>query len=252
MADYRVDDLAHAAGTSVRNVRYYQDNGMLPPPRRVGRMALYGDHHLSRLKLILRLLERGYTAANITELVGAWEKGRDLGDVLGLEQALSNTDPRSTPTYLSAVELCEAFGVHPHEIGLIDKIVDAGLATPDGNRYRLPNPLAVQALSKLTAQGAPISVLLDVARKLRDGFDDILRGIVQGVAEQILRDRALDWIPDASEIPDITAHIQQVCPLINSAISSILSISLEHHVADALGDYIARILPTLEIRSATT
>ena len=30
MAEYRIDDLARAAGTTVRNVRAYQDRGLLP------------------------------------------------------------------------------------------------------------------------------------------------------------------------------------------------------------------------------
>ena len=63
MAEYRIDDLARASGVLVRNVRYYQDSGMLPQPRRRGRVASYSDAHLARL----RLLNRGYTAANIVE-----------------------------------------------------------------------------------------------------------------------------------------------------------------------------------------
>jgi DNA-binding transcriptional MerR regulator len=252
MADYRVDDLARMAGTTVRNVRHYQDTGLLPPPRRAGRVALYSDDHLSRLKLILGLLERGYTAANITELVGAWERGRDLSDVLGLERALSYVGAQEPPTYLSGAELCAAFGASDVETGLIEKVVDVGLASPHGDRYRLPNPQAVQALGKLTIEGAPITVVLDIARRLRDSFDEMLRDVVHGVADQILRDRAVDWIPDASELPDLTARIQQVRPLINSAISSIVNLTLENQVADALGDYIARVLPTLDVRPATT
>jgi DNA-binding transcriptional MerR regulator len=67
MAEYRIDDLARAGGVLVRNVRYYQDSGMLPQPRRRGRVAIYRDAHLARLRLITRLLNRGYTAANIVE-----------------------------------------------------------------------------------------------------------------------------------------------------------------------------------------
>ncbi len=251
MTQYRIDDLARETGTSVRNIRYYQDNGMIPPPRRVGRVAVYSDLHLARLKLILRLLERGYTASNIVELVGAWEKGRDLGDVLGLEQVLSEVGAPGSPTYLTGDELCAAFGSEHKEAGLLDKIVDAGLAARDGDRYRLPNLQMVSALGALARQGAPIAVVLDVARKLRQGFDDVIREIVKGVAEQILRDRTPDWIPETAEIPDLTAHIQQVQPLINTAVTSILNLTLEQHVADALGDYIARILPHLNTRTAT-
>ena len=32
MAEYRIDDLARAAGTTARNVRAYQERGLLPPP----------------------------------------------------------------------------------------------------------------------------------------------------------------------------------------------------------------------------
>src|SRR5437899_993755 len=86
--EFRIDELAREAGTTVRNVRAYQDRGLLPPPRRSGRVGLYTDAHLARLRLIGHLLERGYTLANIDELVSAWERGQDIGELLGLEAAL--------------------------------------------------------------------------------------------------------------------------------------------------------------------
>ncbi|HLI02098.1 MAG TPA: MerR family transcriptional regulator [Acidimicrobiales bacterium] len=82
--EYRIDELAGLAGTAVRNVRAYQDRGLLPPPRRQGRIALYDQAHLTRLRLIGGLLARGYTLTNIAELVAAWEEGRDLREVLGV------------------------------------------------------------------------------------------------------------------------------------------------------------------------
>ena len=48
-----IDELARAAGTTVRNVRVYQDRGLLPPPERRGRLGLYGPDHLRRLRLVL-------------------------------------------------------------------------------------------------------------------------------------------------------------------------------------------------------
>ncbi|WP_425303310.1 MerR family transcriptional regulator, partial [Nocardia wallacei] len=36
-AEYRVSELATAAGVGVRTVRYYQERGLLPPPRGGGR-----------------------------------------------------------------------------------------------------------------------------------------------------------------------------------------------------------------------
>ena len=56
----RIDDLARESGVSVRNVRAYQERGLLQPPQRVGRVAFYGEEHLKRLSVIVSLLERGY------------------------------------------------------------------------------------------------------------------------------------------------------------------------------------------------
>src|SRR5262245_34410204 len=102
MAEHRIDDLARLAGTTVRNVRAYQERGLLPPPRRQGRVGLFDDDHLERLRLIGHLLERGYTLANIGELIAAWEKGEAIDDVLGM------TEPM--PDRVTVAWLVERFG----------------------------------------------------------------------------------------------------------------------------------------------
>lgn len=54
---YTVGELAQAAGTTPRTIRYYTAEGLLPPPDVRGRYALYSDDHLVRLRLIARLKE---------------------------------------------------------------------------------------------------------------------------------------------------------------------------------------------------
>lgn len=67
--EYRVEDLAARAGVRVDTVRYYQSRGLLPAPRRQGRVAWYGEGHLARLKRIRRLSEQGLTLALIGRLL---------------------------------------------------------------------------------------------------------------------------------------------------------------------------------------
>jgi DNA-binding transcriptional MerR regulator len=50
-----IGELAAAAGTTPRTIRYYTAEGLLPPPDTRGRYALYGEEHLLRLRLIARL-----------------------------------------------------------------------------------------------------------------------------------------------------------------------------------------------------
>jgi DNA-binding transcriptional MerR regulator len=82
---WTIDELATLAGTTSRNVRAFQSRGVLPPPHLVGRTGRYDEGHRIRLDAILRLQRRGYSLAAIGDLVAAWEGGRTLGDVLGLE-----------------------------------------------------------------------------------------------------------------------------------------------------------------------
>ena len=105
---HRIEDLAEDAGTTVRNIRVYQEKGLLPPPVRRGRTALYGPEHRRRLALILRLLDRGYTFATIDELFTAERRGLSLSELLEAEstRALrrsSGTRRRFTRTDLEAV-----------------------------------------------------------------------------------------------------------------------------------------------------
>src|SRR3546814_10999745 len=76
--EYTIDELARVAGTTVRNVRAYQDRGLLSPPERRGRVGIYTGEHLRRLQLVNQLLGRGYTIANIQELFDGLEKGQQL------------------------------------------------------------------------------------------------------------------------------------------------------------------------------
>lgn len=52
-----INELAKKANVSVRTVRFYIDEGLLPAPQSQGRYTVYGDEYLDRLELIRRLKE---------------------------------------------------------------------------------------------------------------------------------------------------------------------------------------------------
>ncbi|HEV7853066.1 MAG TPA: MerR family transcriptional regulator, partial [Mycobacterium sp.] len=89
--EYRIEELARIAGTTIRNIRVYRDRGLLHPPLRVGRIALFNDTHLTRLRLITSLLDRGYNISHVHEMLSAWEQGKNVGDMLGLESAIAGS-----------------------------------------------------------------------------------------------------------------------------------------------------------------
>lgn len=66
---YRVEELAAAAGIRVDTIRFYQRRGLLDPPRREGRAAWYGQAHLERLRRIRELGDDGFTLRQIARLL---------------------------------------------------------------------------------------------------------------------------------------------------------------------------------------
>lgn len=79
-----LDELARLAGTTGRNVRAFQTQGLLPRPSLVGRTGVYGTEHVERLRTILRLQGEGFSLASIAVLFGALEAGLTLEQVLGV------------------------------------------------------------------------------------------------------------------------------------------------------------------------
>lgn len=64
----RIGDAAAAAGTTPRALRFYEANGLLPPPQRtVTGQRVYGPRDVSRLRLIRQLLDLGLTVADLRD-----------------------------------------------------------------------------------------------------------------------------------------------------------------------------------------
>jgi MerR family copper efflux transcriptional regulator len=64
----RIGDAAAAAGTTPRSLRFYEANGLLPPPQRtVTGHRVYGPRDVARLRVIRQLLTLGLTVADLRD-----------------------------------------------------------------------------------------------------------------------------------------------------------------------------------------
>ncbi|PIE27746.1 MAG: hypothetical protein CSA58_02685 [Micrococcales bacterium] len=89
-----MERLADLAGMTPRNVRAYQQRGLLAPPKRSGRNAWYSWDHLARLRLVSALHEHGLTLKVIADLV---ERGAADAELARLDrEELSATWAKST------------------------------------------------------------------------------------------------------------------------------------------------------------
>ncbi len=75
---YKLNELAHEAGVSVRTVRYYVQRGLLQAPPFRGSDTVYTQAHLRRLKAIRLLQQRHFPLdAILAELERAGDRGVD-------------------------------------------------------------------------------------------------------------------------------------------------------------------------------
>jgi DNA-binding transcriptional MerR regulator len=220
-----VDELAREAGTTVRNVRVYQDRGLLPPPERRGRVGLYGPDHLRRLRLVLRMLERGYPLAAIRELVEAWEERRDLGSVLGLEEAITAPYQAEGPRRETAARFRELLG--GDEVAAT-RALEIGLGRLDGDDVVIPNPRFFDVGLELLSEGFPPRAMVEVAAGIARSMDDVARMCVTFVNEYLWRDFEAAGMPvaDAERVAGI---IQRMRPRAQAAADAALAEAMEKH-----------------------
>ncbi|MEU6057793.1 MerR family transcriptional regulator [Streptomyces sp. NPDC047097] len=163
--EYRAEELAEAAGITARTLRFYRERGLIPPPRREGRIAWYDDHHLARLRTIAALLERGHTLNGIADLATAFESGRDVGEVLGLGEPTEEEPVRLTPE-----ELADHFGdqVTPENLAAA---LDLGYLATDGEEIVHVSRRLLDVSSALVREGVPLAAVLAAAGRVREHAD---------------------------------------------------------------------------------
>jgi DNA-binding transcriptional MerR regulator len=66
-----IHELAERAGVSVRTIRYYIEEGLLPPPSYEGKYAYYTPRFLDRLELIRRLKDSYLPLREIREIMSS-------------------------------------------------------------------------------------------------------------------------------------------------------------------------------------
>lgn len=239
---YRIDDLARAAGTTVRNIRAYQERGLLHAPRRVGRTAVFDDSHLSRLKIITSMLERGYTSAHILEMLTAWEHGKDLSDVLGLEHALVPAQTDDEPTSMTLAAARTLAGGRAE----LDQLAAGGLVQITGGRARVLRPKLIAAFAEMREYGMSMADLVALHRQLVPAIDGISRSLV-AAGVQLLGPRfQADTPPTNTDVAELVALLTRFRTLAITSVSATLATSIEQTIEGLLADYLAHFVRTAE------
>jgi DNA-binding transcriptional MerR regulator len=165
-AELTIDEIASASRVASRTIRFYQSRGALMAPEIRGRVAYYGEKHLERLKLIAQLQDRGISIDGIRDLLASIDKGEtDLGEWLGVEQALQTSWANDHPRTVTESELYELAGTR--RPGLIADLVRARLLEKRGEVLFLLSPALLSVAMKLEAAGIDLDTAVKGAEIVR-------------------------------------------------------------------------------------
>lgn len=247
--EYSIDELARMGKSTVRNVRAYQDRGLLPPPERRGRSGIYTEAHLARLRLIGQLLNRGYTLGNIAELVSAWEQGQDLQQLLGLESAITTPWSEELPAYFTLQELRKMFG-KAFTLDTLSKVIELDVLQAEGLRFRAPRPQLIHAAGQLVAMGIPLTELLDIVRMLRGNVERVANELVKLIVKYVFEGLLKGSLPPAQDVPRLADTIWRLRPLADMAVKTEVARAMEKSINQYLGDVMTHIFEHLHDKQA--
>jgi len=195
---YTIDELAAKTGVPSRTIRFYQAKGVLPAPRRDGRVAYYDQTHVDRLEVVGKLQDKGLHLRAIRDVVTrrdldgtAIQKWLGVGERLG---ALSG----DTPQLLTEEELKHFLGDPPP--GIIGRLVRHGGVTVEGDgatrRYLVKSPALLTLGAKLVRSGVQIDTALAMhdilQRKLARTADELVEFAAKNVGKGFGRSSAPD------------------------------------------------------------
>ena len=237
--EYRIDELAQLAGTTTRNIRVYRDRGLLHPPLRVGRIALFNDTHLTRLRLITSLLDRGYNIAHVHEMLSAWEQGKGVGDLLGLESAIAGSWATEKPERMSVADAKRLIDDDPG----FERMLALGVIKLEDGEAIVVRPKLIEAFNEIRQYGVATDKLIGLHEQIAPLVDQISGLLVQaGIEEALHRINPGAALPPDTEIAELLTMLVRFRTQAVSAVSSTLAFSIESTIESAVGQILGELI----------
>ncbi len=208
----------------------------------MGRIALFNDTHLTRLRLITSMLDRGYNIAHVHEMLSAWEQGKNLGDMLGLESAIAGSWATERPERMT---LADAKALVDDD-SAFERLVGLGvikLAGEGGANATVLRPKLIEAFNEIRQYGISVDKLVDLHEQLLPLIDEIsgilVRAGVDHVADRIKPGAAL---PPDTEVAELITMLIRFRTQAVSAVSATLAFSIESTIESVVGAMLAEFI----------
>lgn len=253
LAEYRLDDLVRRSGVSSRNIRAYQERGLLQPPKRAGRVAIYDDTHLWQLQMIMRLLDKGYTIAHIQDFFEGLAQNLDLADTLGIQELAEKTGMRQafTAPWSNAEPRRRTATPQPpqplrldHDSELARSLVDHGIALGDGDDLVIVDADIGAVVAGAKDQTFYLRVLVRVCQATHDAIQRLAETTVDELRNHLVSQYGEGWIPPVDQQKDLAAVITDVRELAELVVNDALGAAMSDSTIRAVSDYFEGMMST--------
>lgn len=179
--EYTIDDLAVRTGVPSRTIRFYQARGVLPAPRKRGRVAYYDDSHAERLKIVGELQDKGLRLRAIRDIVSRRNLDSELiHEWLGVGEQLGSLS-QDAPQLLTEDELRKHIGDPPP--GVLSRLIRSNAIKPHGEgaqrRYLVESPALVALGARLYRAGIDVDTALSLHEILQRRLAKTAREVVE-------------------------------------------------------------------------
>ncbi|WP_026424011.1 MerR family transcriptional regulator [Actinokineospora inagensis] len=225
-----VEQLAARVALPTSTIRMYQTKGLLHPPRRAGRTAVYDRTHVERLGLVHRLQARGFSLPAIAELIAARDLGARVGDVLGLA-GTGGPDDWVPVAVADLRELCSVRDLRPR---LLRRAMSLGVVRwthgrPHTRRWALDTGL------RLARLGVPPTEVLDALDRLCTATNAIAADFA-GIFERVLWPPLVGSTGDDDRLEGVRALLVDLTETAQAVVAG----ALRDSIRDAAEDFAQR------------
>jgi DNA-binding transcriptional MerR regulator len=201
-----IDELAQRVSMTSRNIREWQRQGLLPPPARRGRVGIYTDEHVARIKRVQQLHSEGFPLDLIRRMIDTGTGSES--DIRHLAAEVLAPFSTAGPTTVSRAELDNRLGAgaaaHLAKLGLIADADDDLVSVRDGE--------ALDLIEGITGAGVSlerlVATLVDVRGHQRSIANAILRSYAEDVWEPFVSSKFAT--PDWGSLADNAGRARQL------------------------------------------
>ncbi|MCE1179709.1 MAG: MerR family transcriptional regulator [Micrococcales bacterium] len=198
--EYTLGELAENSGLTERTVRLYRTKGLLSPGESRGRQRVYHQQHLTELRLITAMTDRGFPLSVVATVLGSDVSKTALVYLLEsmtparrLEPGAGVAPAQSEPATFDREAMDEILAAHPE---IVEIMLEKGLVrrTPDGGIGGDPFGMAI--VGDLAGQGVAYPVIAEFAMVVSQAAEQVAEHIEgqlhPSLSDDHLRHRLLD------------------------------------------------------------